>query len=107
MHNVLADRVPSESIDLIAHSMGGRHGQRLISRIQVKEYDLDTPITISTPLPENGYMNQYAANIGIGGLGNALEEVSDMAGKQQVPPYSKDVRKPTVFTGSTRHSANL
>ncbi|QRV91878.1 triacylglycerol lipase [Ceratobasidium sp. AG-Ba] len=83
MHNVLSERVRGQSINFVAHSMGGLDCRHLISRIQPSEYDPVSLTTISTPHRGSSFMDWCAANIGIGELGEAVEEAA-----KYVPPYT-------------------
>lgn len=83
MHNALSERVRGQQVNFVAHSMGGLDCRHLISRIQPTEYTPVSLTTVSTPHRGSSFMDWCAANIGIGELGQAVEEAA-----KYVPPYT-------------------
>ncbi|KAG8720987.1 hypothetical protein FRC08_016457 [Ceratobasidium sp. 394] len=103
MHSVLSERVPNQSINFIAHSMGGLDCRHLISRIQPAEYHPASLTTISTPHRGSSFMDWCAANIGIGELSEAVEEAAGKAGQRYIPPYT--LNAPLLSRPNTRSDA--
>ncbi|KAF7799445.1 hypothetical protein EIP86_010680 [Pleurotus ostreatoroseus] len=81
---MLCGRAPGQSINFLAHSMGGLDCRHLISHLKPTEYKPVSLTTIATPHRGSPFMDWCAENIGIGKLKQKeleLEEfVRDLTG---------------------------